>query len=181
MALGGSSLLRKTAKASNTHNSRAGFRIIFTDVYEREFEHGNGEMTTMMRKYAIYTFLLVFGLVCTALASDQRMIADPSVPAASGKAHLSKDNNGNLRLKLDVDHLAKPGSLTPTKESYVVWIQPRGKEPQNEGTLKVGDNLKGNFEATVPNEYFEVFVTAEDNPAAQTPSGPKLLRAEMQP
>jgi hypothetical protein len=135
----------------------------------------------MMRKYAIYAFLLAFGLVCAAAASDQQMIADPSVPAASGKAHISKDNNGNLHLKIDVDHLAKPGSLSPAKQNYVVWVQPRGKEAQNQGTLKVGDNLKGNFEATVPREDFEVFVTAEDNPATQTPTGPKLLHAEIQP
>ena len=135
----------------------------------------------MVRKTAIYTCLLVFGLVCAAAASDTPMVADSSVPAATGKAHLSKDNNGNLRLKVEVDHLAKPGSLTPVRQNYVVWIQPRGKEAQNQGTLKVGNNLKGSFEDTVPNGDFEVFITAEDNPAAQTPTGPKLLRAEMQP
>lgn len=134
----------------------------------------------MVRKLAIYGCLLVFGLICTAVASDVPMVADASVPAATGKAKVDKDNNGNLRLKLDVEHLAKPGALTPVKQNYVVWIEPRGKEPQNEGTIRVGDNLKGNFEATVPREDFEVFITAEDNPAAQTPSGPKLLRAEMQ-
>ena len=135
----------------------------------------------MLRKMAICSCLLVFGLVCAAAASDTPMIADPSVPAATGKAHISKDNNGNLRLKLDVDHLAKPGSLTPAKANYVVWIQPRGKDPQNQGLLRVTGHLKGNFEDTVPNEDFEVFITAEDNPATQTPTGPKLLRAEVQP
>jgi hypothetical protein len=135
----------------------------------------------MIGKWAICTCLLVFGFICAAEASDIKMIADPSVPAATGKAHLSKDNNGNLRLKLEVDHLAKPGALTPAKQNYVVWIQPRGKEPQNQGTLKVSGDLKGKFEDTVPNEDFEVFITAEDNAAAQTPSGPKLLRAELQP
>lgn len=134
----------------------------------------------MLRKLAICGCLLVFGLICTAVASDVPLVADPSVPAATGKAKVDKDNNGNLRLKLEADHLAKPGALTPAKQNYVVWIQPRGKEPQNEGTLKVGGNLKANFEATVPREDFEVFVTAEDNPAAQTPSGPKLLRGEIQ-
>lgn len=135
----------------------------------------------MTRSLAIYAFLLVFGLVCTAMASDVPMTADPSVPAATGKAHLGKDNNGNLRLKVDVDHLAKPGSLTPARQSYVVWIQPRGKDPQNEGVLSVTGKLKGSFEGTVPREDFEVFITAEDNPAVQTPSGPKLLHAEVQP
>jgi hypothetical protein len=45
----------------------------------------------------------------------------------------------------------------------------------------VNNKLEGSFEATVPNEDFEVFVTAEDNPAAQVPTEPKLLKAEMQP
>lgn len=140
-----------------------------------------GEVLTMMRKLGIYLGALLFGMLCTAVASDQRLIADPSVPAATGKAHMDKDRNGNLRLKLEVDHLAKPGALTPAKQSYVVWVQPRGKDPINQGALKVNDNLKGSFEGTVPNQDFEVFVTAEDNAAAQMPTGPKLLRAELQP
>lgn len=135
----------------------------------------------MTRKLAVYACVLVFGLICSAAASDIPMTADPSVPAASGKAKLDKDNNGNLRLKLEVEHLAKPGALTPVKQGYVVWIQPRGKEAQNAGTLKVGNNLKGTFEDTIPNADSEVFITAEDNPAAQTPSGPKLLKAQLQP
>ena len=120
-------------------------------------------------------------MICTAAASDLRMIADPSVPAATGKVHLDKDRNGNLQLKVEVDHLAKPGALSPAKQNYLVWIQPRGKDAQNLGALKVSDNLKGSFGATVPREDFEVFVTAEYNPAAEMPSGPKLLRAEVQP
>jgi hypothetical protein len=135
----------------------------------------------MIRKLAINACMLVFGLICTMQASEVRMIADPSVPAATGKAHVDKDKNGNLRLKLEVDHLAKPGALTPARQSYVVWVQPRGKEAQNQGVLRVKNNLEGSFENTVPNADFEVFVTAEDNPAAQMPSGPKLLRAEVQP
>ena len=140
-----------------------------------------GEMKTMMRKLGIYAGVLVFAMVCVAVASDVRMIADPTVPAATGKAHLDKDRNGNLQLKLEVEHLAKPGALTPAKQNYVVWIQPRGKDVQNMGALKVNDNLKGSFEGTVPREDFEVFITAEDNATAEMPSGPKLLRAEVQP
>lgn len=135
----------------------------------------------MKRQLTLLACLLAFGLVYMAAASDVRLTADPSVPAAAGKAHVSKDNNGNLRLKLEVEHLAKAGALTPARQNYVVWVQPRGKEPQNEGILKVSNDLKGSFEGTVPREDFEVFVTAEDNPATQTPSEPKLLRAEIQP
>lgn len=135
----------------------------------------------MMRKLAIYSCLLVFGFLCFAAASDIPLVADPSVPAAGGKLSVNKDNNGNLRIRLQVEHMARPSALTPARQNYVVWIEARGQEPQNQGTLRVDDKLKGNFETTVPKQYFEVFVTAEDNPAAQTPSGPRLLHAEVQP
>jgi hypothetical protein len=135
----------------------------------------------MIKRIAIYGCLLVFGFICTAEASDVQLIADPSVPAATGKAHLSKDNNGNLRLKLEVKNLAKPGALTPARQTYVVWIQPRGKDPENQGILKVNDKLQGSFEGTVPNADAEVFITAEDNPTVAAPTGPKLLKAELQP
>jgi hypothetical protein len=111
-----------------------------------------------------------------AVASEVRLTADPSTPAAVGKAHLNKEKNGNLRLKL-----AKPSALTPARQTYVVWTQPRGKDPQNEGVLKINGKLEGNFENTVANEDFDVFITAEDSASVQIPSEPKLLKGTMQP
>src|SRR5579862_2908781 len=93
-------------------------------------------MAKMNRRIAIYAALMLFGLSCLAVASDVRLIADPTTPAAAGKAHLSKEKNGNLKLKLEVHHLAKPGALTPSRQSYVVWTQARGKGPENQGVLK---------------------------------------------
>jgi len=141
----------------------------------------DNETRNVTRIIAIYAGLLLFGLICTAAASDVPLAADSSVPAATGKVHLSKDNNGNLVLKLEVKNLAKPGALTPVKNDYVVWTQARGKEPENRGVLKVNNKLEGNFEDTVPDVDFDVFITAEDNPGVQVPSGPKLLHGEIQP
>ena len=136
----------------------------------------------MIRKLAIYACMLVFGLICTMQASEVRMIADPSVPAATGKAHVDKDKNRNLRLKLEDETIwPSPAPSRRRDESYVVWVQPRGREAENQEYFRVKNDLEGSFENAVPNADFEVFVTAEDNPAAQMPSGPKLLRAEVQP
>jgi hypothetical protein len=138
-------------------------------------------MLNMNRMIAVYAGLMFLGLSCLAGASDVRLTADPSVPGAMGKAHLSKEKNGNLKLKVEVHHLAKPGALTPSRQNYVVWTQARGKEPQNQGVLKVNDNLEGTFEDTVSNEDFDVFITAEDNPKIDMPSEPRLLKGTMQP
>jgi hypothetical protein len=138
-------------------------------------------MTQMNRMTAIFVGLVFFGLSCLAATSDVRLTTDPSIPAATGKAHLSKEKNGNLKLKVEVSHLAKPGALTPSRQSYVVWTQARGKEAENRGILKVNDKLEGNFEDTVSNEDFEHFITAEDNSRAEVPSEPRLLKGTMQP
>ena len=138
-------------------------------------------MMKMNRTIAICACLVLVGLGGLAGAAEVRLTTDPTIPAAAGKAHLSKEKNGNLKLKVEVYHLAKPGALTPAKQTYVVWTQARGKDPQNQGVLRVNDKLEGNFEDTVSNQDFDIFITAEDNPRAEFPSEPKLLKGTMQP
>lgn len=129
----------------------------------------------------IAALLVSLCLVRPASASDVRLTADSSVPGAVGKAHLSKDKNGNLRVKLDVYHLARPSSLTPAKQTYVVWFEPKGKSAENQGQLQVNKKLEGKFETTTSYADFDIFVTAEDNPRVETPSEPKVLKGTMQP
>lgn len=130
---------------------------------------------------AMAALLVSLALASPASASEVRLVADSSVPGAVGKAHLGKDKNGNLRLKLDVYHLARPSSLTPAKQTYVVWFEPKGKSAENEGQLQVNKKLEGKFETTTSYQDFDVFVTAEDNPRVETPSEPKVLKGTMQP
>jgi hypothetical protein len=134
-----------------------------------------------IKRIVMCSSLVFFELTCLARASDVRLTSDSSVPGAMGKAHLSKDKNGNLKLKVEVHHLAKPGALTPSRQNYVVWTEARGKDPENRGVLKVNDKLEGNFEDTVSNEDFEIFITAEDNAKIEVPSEPRLLKGTMQP
>ena len=134
-----------------------------------------------MHRVVMYASFLFFGLSCLAIAAEVRLTADQSVPGAMGKARLSKEKNGNLKLKVEVHHLAKPGALTPSRQNYVVWTEARGKSPENRGVLKVNDKLEGNFEDTVSNEDFEIFITAEDNAKIDVPTEPRLLMGTMQP
>ena len=69
----------------------------------------------------------------------------------------------------------------PASTSYVVWIQARGKAAENQGLLKVNNDLNGEFETTTRYEAFDVFVTAESDPNATLPSGSEVLRATVQP
>jgi hypothetical protein len=101
-------------------------------------------------------------------------------PSAMGDVDVSKDKNGNAVVSLRVEHLAKPTMLTPPSTMYVVWFQQPGSEPENEGQLKVGDDLRGQLRTTTPWHSFEIFVTAETDPTTRTPSDQVLLETRVQ-
>ena len=133
-----------------------------------------------MRRILLALVLIVSSLVCVALAGDVPLIADPSIPAAAGNINYLHDKNHNIKYHIDTKHLARPDSLTPPKQVYVVWIQPRGKDPINAGLLSVNDKLEGSFRGTTPYQTFDVFVTAEDSANVDHPTGPPLLKATVQ-
>jgi hypothetical protein len=129
----------------------------------------------------IATFAMVLLLSLACYAKTFRLTGDPSIPSATGKVETHHDKNGNTKLDVEVEHLAKPEKLTPSKNTYVVWIQPSGGSPQSLGELKVGDHLKGEFSTATPEKNFDLFITAENDPRASTPSDPQLLKTHVEP
>lgn len=101
------------------------------------------------------------------------------VPGAEGRAVLEHDRNKNIQVTLEVRHLARPESLSPARETYVVWIQPEGQQPVNSGVLRVNDELKGDFRTTTPYKKFDLFVTAEESATTSSPSGPEIMRQQL--
>ena len=82
---------------------------------------------------------------------------------------------------MSVEHLASPQNLTPSAAVYVVWLQERGGDPQNQGQLKVDKNLKASFETVTPAKSFELFVTGERDESIKAPTGVNILRTAIQP
>lgn len=134
-----------------------------------------------MRK--LYTICLTFALLCTVAYAAKKypMTAASIVPGARAEVAISKDKNGNTRLKMTVQHLANLENLTPRASAYVVWLQERGGNSENQGQLKMDKNLKATFETVTPLKSFDVFVTAEQDFRAKGPSGQEVLRATIQP
>jgi hypothetical protein len=97
----------------------------------------------------------------------------------NGDVDLSKDKNGNTNVSLRVEHLAKPTLLTPPANLYVVWFQEPGSDPENEGQLQVGNDLRGQLKTTTPLHNFDIFVTAESDPTVKTPSDQMVLRTTI--
>ena len=106
------------------------------------------------------------------------MMAGSETPGARGDVQL-KTENGNTSVNVQAHALAKPTSLSPAQNVYVLWIQAPDQQPQNQGQLQVGKHEDGELQVKTPFTRFSVFITAEQNPTVQTPSGPKVLSADV--
>jgi hypothetical protein len=80
------------------------------------------------RKVALF-LLFSFLLATTAWGREDRLTNTGAAPAAEGKIITDNDRNGNTGVDIEVKHMAMPQSLTPAKQTYLVWVQARGKEP----------------------------------------------------
>jgi hypothetical protein len=135
----------------------------------------NSTWYSLVAAAALSLALLSFG--CSG--HMYHLVSAPSVPAASGTVHTSTDKNGNTVIDLKVKHLAPPSALTPPSNSYVVWVQPSGKQPINQGELRVDNNLQGEFKTATPYKRFQLFVTAENQATVTEPTGQPLVQQQI--
>jgi hypothetical protein len=131
------------------------------------------------RNIALFLFFS-FLITVTAWGREDRLVNTGTAPAAEGKVTTGNDRNGNTNVEVQVKHMATPQSLTPAKQGYLVWVQPRGKDPELLGALRVNDDLEGTLKATTPYKDFEIFVTAEDSLKPEAPSSTVILRGAVE-
>src|SRR5215469_10866954 len=127
---------------------------------------------------ALIVFVTILFLTALA-AGDDRLVSTGVAPGAEGKVITNVDRNGNTEVEVQVKHLANAEKLTPAKQGYVVWVQPRGRDPEPLGTLRVNENLEGSLKATTPYKTFDVFVTAEDKMQPEAPSSMVVMRGSV--
>lgn len=130
---------------------------------------------------AIGSIIIVAVFFSALLFASKRfpLTASSIVPAAKGSVQVGKDRNGNTEVKMKVEHLANPSSLSPSESSYVVWLQEKDSAPENQGALKVNGKLEGTFQTVTPSRHFELFVTGENDGTVTSPSGPEVLRTSI--
>ena len=118
----------------------------------------------MRRKTLCRVALLSVAVLAVATvgwAKTYHMSATKIVPGAAAEVNVEKAKNGNIQVDVNVKHLAKPGLLTPPANSYVVWFQQQGSTPQNQGELKVGNDLKGDSQAKFPSDQLVLQATVQ--------------------
>lgn len=109
--------------------------------------------------------LLVFGC-----AQRVALRNAPDVPAAVGEVKITRDQNRNSIVDLEIQHLAPSQNLKPPKKFYVVWSQAPDGKNINLGQLTVGSDRRGTLKSPTPMQVFRIVVTAEDVPTAAYPS-----------
>lgn len=129
-----------------------------------------------------FALLIAIAIVLTTVAwsREDKLTNTGLTPAAEGKVVTSTDRNGNTEVEVQVKHVARPQALTPPRQSYLVWVQPRGTQPQLLGALRVNEDLEGSLKATTTYKDFDVLVTAEDNLKAETPSSTVILKGTVE-
>ncbi len=136
-------------------------------------------ITPFMRVIQLAAFAL-FAIWPFSSGKSYPMSADPSVPAASGTVHAQRDkDNGNTKLDIKVDNLARPSSLNPPGDTYVVWVRPNDGNALREGAIGVNKDLKGELHIVTTSKDFEVFITPEQSASVTAPSGREVLRAHV--
>ncbi len=103
------------------------------------------------------------------------MSTTEKVPAAIGKVKVASEKDGNTKVKVEVQHLAKPEAAFENASTYVVWLKPVEGEAQNVGVLSVGKDLKGELETKTAFKSFEVIVTAEKDANVMAPTGQSVM------
>ncbi len=76
---------------------------------------------------------VVLAMTTVGSAKTYHMTSMKEVPAAAGEVDVAKEKNGNMQVHVQVEHLAKPGMLTPSANTYVVWLQEEGSRAAKSG------------------------------------------------
>ena len=125
--------------------------------------------------------LSIFALLqLTSCSSKHEFLVSSVEPAARGYAKVNRDKNENYLIHLNVEYLAEPERLDPPRETYVVWLDTKEKEPKNIGQIhhdkhSEAKNLKFSFETVSVYDPVRIYITAENDAAVSEPNEPIIL------
>jgi hypothetical protein len=126
-----------------------------------------------------FSVILVISL-CTSCSTKAAFLTSSVVPAARGDVQVTRDNNKNYVIQMDIVNLAEPERLQPPKLLYVVWMVTDQKMTKNIGQIKTSsgafsDKLKADFKTSSAFKPVKIFITAEDDANVQYASSTVVL------
>lgn len=124
-------------------------------------------MTTQHRSLGTTTILCAFisAFIVFSMSSCARKMTfgtSTVAPAATGQAKVKKDKNGNYGINVSVRNLAPSKNLTPSRETYIVWVETESNGVKNIGQINTSSDLlskklKASLSAHMPFKPINVF------------------------
>jgi hypothetical protein len=132
--------------------------------------------TAKLMTLGLIAAVTMFGSGC---AQKVALRNSPDVPAAVGEAKITRDDNKNAVVEMDIQHFASPENLKPPKKVYMAWAQASDGKNMPLGQLTVGADRRARLKATTPMQMFRIIVTAEDTPTPKFPSPQIVFSSNM--
>lgn len=137
-------------------------------------------MKKLTLKTPVLSILVVlFILSCISCNKKVAFLTSPIVPAARGDVKVTKDNNKNYEIHVNISDLAEVERLSPPKRAYVVWMVTEQNMAKNIGQINskmnMAKNLKASFQSVSSIKPNKIFITAEDDGSVSSPTGQTVL------
>lgn len=121
--------------------------------------------------FSLVGLVVLVGFIA-GCATTSKLRSTKQNPAATATAKLKgPDNNDNMTLIVDADHLAPPQKISTNLKTYVVWTRSVGqKEWTNAGRLSLSGNRTASLKTTTPFSKLNLLITLEKSPTVKSPS-----------
>lgn len=140
-------------------------------------------MNSLKKKVVTAIFAILILSSMDASAKKVRFLTSQIVPAAVGYAKITRDENKNYVIKINLTNLAESKKLQPSKQIYVVWMLTDDQITKNIGQLKsspvlFSKKLKATLLTATPFRPVKIFITAEDDGSIQFPGMQMVLSTD---
>lgn len=115
-------------------------------------------------------------LLITSCGTTLKLPVSSKTPAAAITVKQKKDANENYTLRITAENLASAQRLSPSRETYVVWVETQQNGLKNVGRLNPKNGEKVTLETVSSFEPVEVLITAEDEGNVSMPTGTEITR-----
>lgn len=131
-----------------------------------------------MKTFKILLYISAL-FVLNACSSTAKFPISKITPAADITAKKSTDNQKNYTLEIVAKNLATAERLNPSGNNYSVWIQTKEHGVKNVGQLNVQNAKKTTFFTSTPFDFYEVFITVENQSDLLYPKGNEIGRVKI--
>lgn len=139
--------------------------------------------TSKQTKYFFFIALFI-GVTLSSCSNKVMFNTSRVVPAAEGFAKVTKDDNGNKMITIEIKRLTQPTRLNPSRDLYVIWMETKDNGLRNIGQLRTNSGffsstLKSNFSTITPFSPKRIYITAENSADIVRPTGVTVLSTDI--